>query len=500
MLFGDIFTIPFGYVSMIWPVSGVMLGLFLVFGTRVLPSTFAGSLLFFASSNDYDQLPFYVTIAMSAILVLQLLLSRLLVDLPVKSHIPWHIIKFLLLSGSVASAFTALITTGLLALYLPYSLDVILFLGASFWMANLISIVFVTPVILFLTQNKYTRKAQRPFAAISATFVALTVTFSVHLFSNYNHQHNQKVKFIDATERYVENIDLLLANIKHNLTALDGFVQSSDHVSNAEFKQFAKKMHALHSSNAIRAFGWVPLIKNAQREEFEQELRAELGGDPSIIKFTADGVVIAPEQSSYLPIKYLSSDDRDKKAIGLDVSTHPVVGNTVHSAIANQTYSITPLFPLLQQLHKVTSAVVYYPSFDNSKGSLELTGLTEIILEIDILLNSLHQQMANNIYTFELSYGNSYPAHPNANLNAKFSHQINLELFDQSATLTFYSTPEYEQLLIDWVSFSLLIVGCVIGVICVMFVFFIVTFNASLTRQVNESTEKLMQQNTILEF
>ncbi len=503
MQFGDIFTIPFGYVSLLWPVSGVMLGLFLVYGNWLLPSAFAGSLLFFTISNDYDQLPNYVTLAMSALFVLQLVLSKWLVNrfcqLPVKSHSPWYIIQFLLLCGPIASLLPAFISALMLVQHLPYSTEVLVFIGGSIWMANLISIVFITPVILFLSKNKYTRKAQRPFAAISATFVALAVTFSVYLFSSYNHKEDQRARFIDATERYVENIDLMLANIKHNLTALDGFVQSSDHISRAEFKQFSDKMHALHSSNAVRAFGWVPRVSKDSRQAFEQELSTELGYDATIFKFTNKGVIVAPEQDSYLAIKYLSSDDRDKKAIGLDVSTHPVVGSTVNAAIANQTYSITPLFPLLQQQHKVTSAVVYYPSFNNNNGSLELTGLTEIILEIDLLLMSLHQQMANNIYTFELSYGNSHLTHPNTNINAKFTHQVELKLFDKSAQLTFYSTPEFEQTLIDWSSFSLLIVGCIIGVICVMFVFFIVTFNASLTRQVKQSTKKLVQQNVELE-
>lgn len=503
MQFGDVFTIPFGYVSLLWPVSGVMLGLFLVYGNWLLPSAFAGSLLFFTISNDYDQLPNYVTLVMSALFVLQLVLSKWLVDrfcqLPVKSHSPWHIIQFLLLCGPIASVIPALISTLVLAQHLSYPAQVLVFIGSSIWIANLISIVFITPVILFLSKSEYTRRAQRPFAAISATFVALAVTFSVYLFSSYNHKEDQRARFTDATERYVENIDLMLANIKHNLTALDGFVQSSDHISRAEFKQFSDKMHALHSSNAVRAFGWVPLVSKESRQAFEQELSTELGYDATIFKFTNKGVIVAPEQDSYLAIKYLSSDDRDKKAIGLDVSTHPVVGSTVNAAIDNQTYSITPLFPLLQQQHKVTSAVVYYPSFNRSNDNLELTGLTEIILEIDLLLMSLHQQMANDIYTFELSYGNSHLAHPNANINAKFTHQVELKLFDKSAQLTFYSTPEFEQTLIDWSSFSLLIVGCIIGVICVMFVFFIVTFNASLTRQVKQSTEKLVQQNAELE-
>lgn len=500
MQFGHVFTIPFGHASLIWPVAGVMLGLFLIYGPWILLSSLAGSLLFFATTDISVPLPSYVTLSISILSVLQLLLSKWLIEkfchLPVRSHSSLDIVKFLFLSGPVASAVTSLLTAILLALSLNYSGEVLLYISASLWMGNLISIVFITPVLLFLLPNKYTRKAQKPFAAISATFIVLIVTFSVQLLSSYNHKNEQRSKFVDSTERFVENIDLLLANMKHNLAALDGFVQSSDYISKAEFKQFADKMHALHSNNAVRAFGWVPLVKKEQRQAFEQELQNELGTRSKIIKFTSNGIIVAPEQEQYLPIKYLSSDGRDKKAIGLDVSTHPVVGKTVQSAIANKTYYITPLFPLLQQQHKVTSAVVYYPSFNTSDN--ELTGLTEIVLEVDLLLMSVHQQAADDIYTFELNYQGSRFTHPDFNQQAKFSHQIELELFDKTAQLVFVSSKKFEQSLIDWSSFAILLVGCVIGVICVMFVFFIVTFNASLTRQVTESTQKLVQQNAEL--
>ena len=72
-------------------------------------------------------------------------------------------------------------------------------------------------------------------------------------------------------------------------------------------------------------------------------------------------------------------------------------------------------------------------------------------------------------------------------------------MFDKNGSLTFDSTTEFEYKLINWAHLSIMVVGLIIGVICVMFVFFIVSFNSNLTRKVTESTAELLIKNDELE-
>ena len=502
MQFGNWFAVPFGYASLIWPVAGVMMGLYFVYGKLVLLGTFLGTLLFLFGGSAINGVPAITNIALAATAVVQLVLGKALIDkfcvLPVRSHTPLEIVKFLVLTGPVACLLTSLITIAILASNLPYSTGVLVYIAVALWVGNLLSVVFITPVLLFLLPNEYVRKAQRPFAAITATLVVLVTIFSVYLLSESNHKQEQETKFVDATQEFVEATEVLFTSIKHNLVALDGLIQSSEYISKSEFEQFTGEMLSLHTNDAIRAFAWLPKIMRDQRADFEQHLFNEQEPNQQIRQVSSKGIGIAPTQDYYLPIKYSSPYSKNKDAIGLDVSRHPIVQTSVERAIAEETYALTPFLSLVQQQDKFTGVIVYYPSYSSVPGEEPLTGLVEAVLEIDILLSSLHEQPRGDFYTFQLTYGNNTYTHPEFNQKAKFSHQVEFEFFGEPAKLVFVSTKKFELGLINWISFVVLLTGCVLGVVCVMFVFFIVTFNASLTRQVNESTKKLVQQNAEL--
>ncbi len=504
MQFGSLFVIPFGYASLIWPVSGVMLGLYLVNGPWILFSTFLGTLLYLFSSEGINSLPVYANLLLAAITVLQMILSKELIEkfcsLPIRSHSPWQIIKFLILTGPIASAVSTPLSMFFLAPYLNYSNEILWYIALSLWTGNTVSIIFITPVILFLSSNKYVRRAQRPFAATFATVFVLTAITSVYLLQNRNHEQEQNRIFIKATQEYIKATGVIVNSLKHNLTALDGLIQASEYISKSEFEQFTSEMLALHTNEAIRAFAWLPRITTEQREEFEQHLVSEQEPNLKIRQLTSSGVIVAPEQDYYLPIKYSVPYDKNKQAISLDVSRHPTVQQSVTKAIEQQDFVLSPMVSLIQQRDKYTGVIVYYPSFSDKAGEHPLTGLTEVVLELDLLLQSLHQQPQGEFYTFQLAYGdNNTFTHQEFNHKAKFSHEVEFELFDKKAQLLFVSTELFEQRLVNWNSFAIIFTGVIIGVVCVMFVFFIVTFNASLTRQVNDSTKKLVQQNAELE-
>lgn len=502
MQFGNWFAVPFGYASLIWPVAGVMMGLYFVYGKLVLVGTFLGTLLFLFSGSAITAVPPITSVALATTAVIQLALGKALIDkfcaLPIRSHNPLEIVKFLVLTGPVACSLTSLITIVILSNSLTYSTAALIYIATALWVGNLLSVVFITPVLLFLLPNKYVKKAQRPFSAITATLVVLVTIFSVYLLIENNHKQEQKTKFVDATQEFVEATEVLFTSIKHNLVALDGLIQSSEYISKSEFEQFTGQMLSLHTNDAIRAFAWLPKISGEQRANFEQHLINEQEPNQQIRQVGSEGIIIAPTQDYYLPIKYSSPYDKNKEAIGLDVSRHPIVQSSVERAIEEKTYALTPFLSLVQQQNKFTGIIVYYPSYSSVPGEEPLTGLVEAVLEIDILLSSLHAHPRGNFYTFQLSYGDNTFTHPEFNNKAKFSHQVKFDFFGEPATLVFVSTKEFELSLVNWTSFAVLLTGCVVGVVCVMFVFFIVTFNASLTRQVNESTKKLVHQNAEL--
>jgi signal transduction histidine kinase/CheY-like chemotaxis protein len=498
--FGSLFTIPFGFASLIWPVSGVMLGLYLLFGRTILIGTLLSSLLTLYQQNLTLPLPEHLIVIFAALTVFQLILSKELVlrfmTFPLKTHIPTQIIKFLILSGPISAFITSSIFAISLSLSLNMSTEVLCYVFAAKWIGDLISIIFLTPIILFMGKNDYVRKAKHQTAAILTSLGVLSIISFIYILSSYNKYMEKEQQFIDSTHSFVEHINTIEPDIKHHLTALTGLFKASNVVTRSEFKTFANAIDEFGIN--LRALAWLPLIKDENRKEFELTLSEDGLTHNGIKRLTNRGFQPSPKQSQYLPVAYIEPLEVNESVIGLDVSTHPPVIESVNKAIKLKTYVITPKLSLVQQQNKFTGVVVYYPIYKKvSKSDTALfKGLVEAVFELDVLLSGMYQKTDTSNFTYQLSYGdNNVYAHSAYEVNRLFSHDIEVDIFDKKALLSFSSTQTFEQGLINWASLAIMLVVCSIGIICVMFVFFIITFNHFLRKKVKENTDKLVKSN-----
>ncbi len=498
--FGEVFTISFGFASPIWPAAGVMLGLYLCFGTPILLGALLSSFICLSQDPSLAGLPVYVVALLTLISTLQLLISKKLVEsfciLPVKVYIPTQIIKFLVLTGPIAVFFTSLLSMLVLKGFTSIDADFFLYMGAVKWVGEFTSIVFLTPIILFTVTNIYVKKARHTTVAIITSILVLTVTSVAFLISNQSFLEDKKQSFVNSTEAFTSYIKEIETAFKQDLRALDGLYQATDAVSREEFKAFTDKIK--NDKITIRAISWLPLIKRDERAAFESSLKDLSLNSLDIRALTKGGVITAPEQAQYLPIYFIEPFEENKSAIGLDVSSHPIVQSSIEKAISKRVHVITPLLSLVQQLDKYTGVIVYYPIFkgEGSVAGEKLIGLVEVVFELDKLLTGFYQQANISSFNFSFSYGdgNQYQQ-ASYTSDGIFTHSVKIDLFDKQGVIRFSSTPRFELLVIDWSSLLIIGLGCVLGVICVMFLFFIVTFNFSLSKKVKESTAKLTQKN-----
>lgn len=498
--FGSLFTIPFGFASLIWPVSGVMLGLYLLYGRTILFGSLLSALLTTYQASIALPIPDSLIIILASVSVLQLIISKQLalhfLSFPLKTHIPSEIIKFLLITGPLSSLITSTLVLFFLWISLNIPAEVLHYIWAAKWVGDFISIIFLTPIILFLGKNAYVKKAKQQTAAIITTLCVLTVISFIFISASYNKYIEKEQQFINSTQPFVEQVKVIQTSIKHHLTALDGLFQASENVSREEFNTFTKIID--QSNMNIRALAWLPLIEDKNRKQFELKQFEDEITIFQIKKLTEQGFQVAPKQDTYIPITFIEPFQANKSAIGLDVSTHPFVKESVNKAIKLRKHVITPLLSLAQQQDKYTGVVVYYPIYKKEEytESAVLKGLVEAVFELDLLLAGVYQEVDVNNFTYQLSYDeNNIFSHSAYDSQRLFNHSIEIDLFDKKGKLTFSSTAQFELRLIDWGSLAIMFIACSIGIICVMFVFFIITFNYSLTKKVKESTAKLLKNN-----
>jgi signal transduction histidine kinase/ActR/RegA family two-component response regulator len=501
--FGANFTIPFGYASIVWPATGVILGMYFLFGPSVLIGAFISLVITSFQDPQLSLLPSYILVLWAAISTFQLFLIKYLIvrfyKLPMNINKPVETIRLLLLIGPLASLiFSVVFFIGLWST-VDAELEILLYISTVKWVGEFFGIMFLTPVFLFLYKNKFVRQTKRATAAIlTSVFSFILITSIFLLVSNINYKEKQQ-NFINTTQPFIEQFKITQTKIQHHIKSLDGLFQASLLVSRDEFKQFTQKIRNLNTK--INALAWLPYVTHAQRAVFESSLAEQNITDPQIKQLTNSGISVASEQLSYIPIYYIEPMDHNTGAIGLDVSTHPIVSESAIKATQTRSYALTPLLSLISNPDKVTGMIVYYPIFvKNNLGVEEFKGLVEATFEINVLLSEIYEQLGKGRFAYELSYGdNNRFRQINYNVNSIFTYTLDTQMFDKKASLSFASTLELESKLVTWTHLSIMLVGSIIGIVFVMFVFFIVTFNSNLTRKINESTAELIKKNDELE-
>ncbi|WP_162144405.1 ATP-binding protein [Pseudoalteromonas citrea] len=501
--FGSQFLVPFGYASVIWPAAGIALGLYLLKGWPILVGVFI-SLLFSLSQDPLiTSLPVEAAYALALLSTVQLVVSRRLVllfsQVPIRISVPYEIIKFLLLTGPVATFVTSTLMYCILSYFLVLPQQTLLYIGVTKWVGDSLSIVLLTPVFLFLYPNIFVKKARKAAAAIITSLLSFSLICFVYYVSNHDYERDQKQQFVNGTASFVEQINSTQSTIKLYLKALEAYFQASEQVNQQEFSAFTSIIQ--NTSVKVRAIGWIPLVTEQGRPQFESSMKTLYSDNKGIKQLTSTGFQAAPNQPYYLPIYFTSPLQDNQSVIGLDVSTHPIAGKSIKQAIASQDFAVTDIFALVQQQDKKDGVVVYYPIFKKGQAANldSLLGLVEVVLELKLLLDPMYTSNEEAVFTYQISFGEGNVfTHPYYIDEHFITHHVKFALFDKQGVIKFSSTDSFAVSLINWVDFIIVLVGCLLGVICVMFVFFIVSFNASLEKKVKASTQELTEKNSEL--
>ncbi|TMO73592.1 hypothetical protein CWC20_12810 [Pseudoalteromonas aurantia] len=497
---GSQFLVPFGYTSVIWPATGVALGLYLLKGWPVLVGVFISLLLSLPQDSLIASLPIEAAYILALLSTAQLVVSRQLVlrfsQVPIRISVPFEIIKFLLLTGPVAMLLGGATIYLMLSYYLELPQQTLLYVGVTKWVGDFFSVVLLTPVFLFLHPNIFVKKARKVSAAIITSLFCFSVICFVYFVSSNNFNRVQKQQFVNGTVSFIEQFNSTQSTIKLYLKALEAYFQTSEQVTKEEFSAFTSIIQ--NTAVRVRAIGWIPLITQQTRTQFESNMQKLYTKPLHIKQQVSTGFKKSPQQPYYLPIYYTYPLDENQAVIGLDVSTHPFAGKTIKQAIVAKGFAVTDIFALVQQQDKTDGVVVYYPIFKKATppSLASLIGFVEVVLELELLLDPMYTVDREGIFTYQISFGDGNVfSHPSYEPEHFLTHNVALTLFNKQGVIRFSSSDSFAVNLINWVDFIIVFVGCLLGVICVMFVFFIVSFNTSLEKKVKASTHELTKKN-----
>ncbi|MCP8900765.1 CHASE domain-containing protein [Gilvimarinus xylanilyticus] len=366
-------AIPPGFASAIFPPVGIAVGAVMLFGVRLLPGVFLGSLLLnisvsWQNSGELTALSLLIASGIALSTTAAVLLAKKLSAFILKGRPAFtreaDIASLLILSGPIACLISASGGVGVLYGFGAISAQSVAYSWWTWWVGDSIGVMLALPVmyIAFAEPQAVWRgrltSVGCPIAA--ATALMIVVFFRI----NSADLDRLDKSFQQLSIPFAANFQSALEDHVGVLKSIDGLFQASENVSADDFRRFND--NTLEGNRVIHAISWNPLIPLSQRVHEERLLR-ERGLPGVITERAANGALIpAAERDDYIFVKYIVPEQGNEKAQSFDVGSVPNRREALARSARTGTAQMTPPIQLVQDTIDSKALLVFYPVYRKS--------------------------------------------------------------------------------------------------------------------------------------
>src|SRR5882672_5149182 len=253
-MLGKVLAAPPGFATIIWPASGIALGMLILYGARLWPGILIGSFALDAySSTLFGGAEWFTPHLASAFFIavgstLQPLAGRALIErfvgIPLRFETPRRVIVLLLLTGPVMCVIAATIGVGTLyALHILKPVDVFPSWFA-WWSGDTFGVLVFMPLVLLAAGSgrevswRGAAIGRLPLAALALLLLPLGLTFYAWMATAENDYQRGVAKFETLTIESEKALQNRIASYGNALLGAAGFVQGSDSVSREEWRTY----------------------------------------------------------------------------------------------------------------------------------------------------------------------------------------------------------------------------------------------------------------------
>ncbi len=330
---GLLFAVPAGYAPAVWPAAGVALAGVLLFGSRIWPGIFLGSLLINAPIYvDTTSAASIVNTAFPAVSIgigasLQAVVGAFLVHRFGQSIADFvearDIIKFFFLLAPLSCLVSA--TWGVTSLEWGGVIQgaEYLFRWWTWWVGDTIGVLTFTPLVLIWAARAPVASLRRANSVSALLSLAFTLVAIFFVYTNTWERDRAKLIFERRTDRLIHQLEENFDRYIDVLHSLEAFYASSVSVSRQDFKTFVSRSFTQHQG--IRTLSWNPRVPDSERAAYEQAARQNGLNNFQILEQDPHGQLIrAGQRAEYFPIYYFESRAGGKRSLGLDIAFDPV--------------------------------------------------------------------------------------------------------------------------------------------------------------------------------
>ena len=226
-------------------------------------------------------------------------------------------------------------------------------------------------------------------------FVASGLLLSVWLYLFLEERQRSALHhdFVNASERRMQVLENHVYRSLEVLYDLAAFLQIEHNRSWAHFRSYVSG--SLERLPELQALEWIPLVSQAQRDEFEALAQAQGIADYQIIEFDGAGKLRrAGERRVYFPVMYAYPESINREAIGLDLASHPDRRAALQQSLDSGSLIATAPVRLAQEkVEEVYGILIFVPVYSATGAQGRIEGFALAVYRSVDLLNEVFAEL-----------------------------------------------------------------------------------------------------------
>ena len=374
-----------GYISPIWPSSGIALAAVLLFGSRLWIGAALGSFVLNYFTIEFH-LPVLTAATMGLGVGLQALFGKAILT-KCKTFEPGFIdeqsvVTFIVFGGVLSTLVSA--TVASMALYISdlMPLSELLSNWLVWWLGDTFGILLVTPVIISLISSQKDSWKGRVFIVNMSFLIMIALTAFVFSLSRtqevqrLNNMLNQQ--FIALTNAFESQVDSHLAALQ----ALANLSHVENPIADPKYDIFVRAL--LRQNSGFKAVSWNSLVHLTQLSKYEQSLSAKFNRPFKVLERDESGYLVpVSARDKYVVIEAVEPLAPYAHILGFDAYSEPVRKAAFDQAIRSGSLSATTVASLIQSEAKQPSILIFIPHSDHNRIQGFVTGVVDLHQLID---------------------------------------------------------------------------------------------------------------------
>ncbi|MES2906998.1 MAG: CHASE domain-containing protein [Pseudomonadota bacterium] len=368
---GLLIAIPPGYATVIWPPSGISIGMMLLYGWQLWPGVFIGSFFlntYIAISLSGADLNSGIVLFASCIAIgstLQALLgyrlTKAFIGLPLSFQKIRDAFTLLFLTGPVSCLVAPSVGVITLWLYQKITADNFINTWLTWWSGDVFGVMLFLPLVLLspVRQSKLNWRGRQlgklPYFSMLLLMLPIGITFYSWKLASENNYARAYSNFKLLAQENEKALLQRLASYNQALLGGAGFFSGSDFVSNEEWGTYVSSLQLNNNFKGISGVGFINEVRPENATRFEERLKKD--GRPN---FTIHPKLQANE---LFIISYVEPHRANSPALGLNIAFEK---NRREAALLSKdsgTAAITKRILLVQDTTNSPGFLLLYPTY-----------------------------------------------------------------------------------------------------------------------------------------